>query len=225
MLFNMSPKRKENNLVDKHLFLVMIAYVFYNEEGKKMYKQMKKWLSNEKGFTLVEILVVISIIAILFVTLLPQIDFAGDKARQTGVKTDFHTLQIAGESYMREIAGLKANGQGLNSYLDKGMTIAKNGANLELAKLDPWGKKYDVSIYEAKKVIVVKSAGKDETLGNTDDFTLAVYYTNGIVASCTTGFETNNVLSETVSPANCGKFDVVGGALGTKSPDITPSTP
>ena len=53
-------------------------------------------MTNKKsGFTLVEILVVILIIGLLFVFLVPKIDNATDKARETGIKTDFRSYQTA----------------------------------------------------------------------------------------------------------------------------------
>ena len=60
----------------------------------------------KRAFTLVEILIVVAVIGILFVTLVPRIDFAGDKARETGVKTDFRSFELAAEQLMRENAGV-----------------------------------------------------------------------------------------------------------------------
>ena len=60
----------------------------------------------KRAFTLVEILIVVAVIGILFVTLVPRIDFAGDKARETGVKTDFRSFELAAEQILRENAGL-----------------------------------------------------------------------------------------------------------------------
>lgn len=165
---------------------------------------------NQKGFTLVEILVVISIIAILFVTLLPQIDFAGDKSRQTGVKTDFRTLQTATEAYMRETNANEIHDDALKSFLDKGMKPNSNANGstnpfgLDLAKKDPWGHYYDLFVYQVDQAIVYKSFGKDGVQGGTDNFYLAVYYDKGEIVSCTSGFETNNISTNRISETDCG---------------------
>ena len=66
----------------------------------------KKENQKRKAFTLVEILIVVAVIGILFVALVPRIDFAGDKARETGVKTDFRAFELAAEQILRENAGL-----------------------------------------------------------------------------------------------------------------------
>ncbi len=42
----------------------------------------KNFSERKTAFTLVEILIVVAVIGILFVTLVPRIDFAGDKARR-----------------------------------------------------------------------------------------------------------------------------------------------
>lgn len=179
-------------------------------------------LLNERGFTLVEILVVISIIAILFVTLLPQIDFAGDKARQTGVKTDFHTVQIAAESYLRETAGQDMKISSINSYLDKGMAIFDGTSTtaLNLTKEDPWGTQYEVFVYALDKAIVIKSYGKDGLTTGTDNFLYAAYYDGGEVKSCTKGFETNNVKSEGIVLDNCGTSKADGTDFSTTTGNL-----
>ena len=56
---------------------------------------MKPRIQKRKAFTLVEILIVICVISILFVVLVSRVDFTTDKARNTGVQTDFRAFQTA----------------------------------------------------------------------------------------------------------------------------------
>ena len=65
---------------------------------------------NKKAFTLIELLIVIAIIGILFVVLVSKVDFATDKAKATGVQTDFRSFQLAFEQVSREHAGFSALG-------------------------------------------------------------------------------------------------------------------
>jgi type II secretion system protein G len=55
-----------------------------------------------KGFTLIEILVVIGIIGLLAVFLVPNLLGAQDRAKETAVKAVMHSLQLAVEAYNME---------------------------------------------------------------------------------------------------------------------------
>lgn len=55
-----------------------------------------------KGFTLIEILVVIGIIGLLMVFLVPNLLGARDRAKDAAVKAVMHSTQLAVESYQME---------------------------------------------------------------------------------------------------------------------------
>ena len=65
----------------------------------------KSLMTKKRAFTLIELLIVIAIIGILFVVLVSKVDFATDKAKATGVQTDFRSFQMAFEQVARENAG------------------------------------------------------------------------------------------------------------------------
>ena len=71
---------------------------------------MKKTFRNKKAFTLIELLIVIAIIGILFIVLVSKVDFATDKAKATGVQTDFRSYQVALEQVAKENAGFNTFG-------------------------------------------------------------------------------------------------------------------
>lgn len=192
-----------------------------------MFKLFKN-LRNQKGFTLVEILVVIVIIGILFTVILPRIDFAGDKARQTGVKTDFRTFTVAAEQYFRESAGNGLNYAGFNSFLDEANKLNNPGVYVEGGikqsfKKDPWGKAYDIMFKDldsTKAEIIVVSSGKTggtftSPLANTGDFTLAIYYEQGTIETCTKGFGDADLKLAALND------DVALGAAGNCGKDIS----
>ena len=164
-------------------------------EGKKSDKK--------RAFTLVEILIVVAVIGILFVTLVPRIDFAGDKARETGIKTDFRSFELAAEQLIRENAGLAdfddvealAGENGINMYLDKAIRFKDDG---ECAKEDQWNQPYTVQVIQSADgnpnngAIIFVSNGKDSLIGETgDNYVLVVTYVDGQIESETIGFSTN----------------------------------
>ena len=59
-------------------------------------------MRNKQGFTLIEVLVVISIIGLLSVFLVPSLLGARDRAKEAAVEGVMHTVQIAIEAYQME---------------------------------------------------------------------------------------------------------------------------
>ena len=114
---------------------------------------MKTTFNKKKAFTLIELLIVIAIIGILFIVLVSKVDFATDKAKATGVQTDFRTFQLAFQTVAREH-------QGFSSLVDEDyeqleMAINKNidnklkididtDGNITMANgaTDPWNTPY-----------------------------------------------------------------------------------
>ena len=70
----------------------------------------KSFLTKRKAFTLIELLIVIAIIGILFIVLVSKVDFATDKAKATGVQTDFRSFQVAFDTVAKENAGFNTFG-------------------------------------------------------------------------------------------------------------------
>ena len=158
----------------------------------------------KRGFTLVEILIVVAIIGILFISLVPRIDFAGDKARETGIKTDFRSFELAAEQLIRENAGLAdyddvaelCGDNGINLYLDDALKFDDTGVS---NKDDQWNQPYTVQIIKDAAdsnpnngVLVFISNGKDSVIDDEDDnYAIAITYVNGQIETETVGFSSN----------------------------------
>ena len=90
----------------------------------------KSFMTKKKAFTLIELLIVIAIIGILFIVLVSKVDFATDKAKATGVQTDFRSFQVAFDTVAKENAGFNTfgwdtgdtNGDRVRNSYDKGDT-------------------------------------------------------------------------------------------------------
>lgn len=176
----------------------------------KMNKKGKKSPSvTKRGFTLVEILIVVAVIGILFISLVPRIDFAGDKARETGIKTDFRSFELAAEQLLRENAGLAdfddveelCGDNGINLYLDDALKVEWDATDslAKSAKEDQWNQAYTVQIIKDASdtnpnngVLVFISNGKDSVIDEDDDnYALAVTFVNGQIETETVGFSSN----------------------------------
>ena len=128
--YNKKKNANKNNLL-KILFLEVFI---------KMNCKNKSFMTKRKAFTLIELLIVIAIIGILFIVLVSKVDFATDKAKATGVQTDFRSFQMAFDTVAKENAGFNtfgwdtgdANQNGKRDSYDEGDNgagggIAKNG--------------------------------------------------------------------------------------------------
>ena len=91
----------------------------------------KNFNSKKKAFTLVELLIVIAIIGILFVVLVSKVDFATDKAKTTGVQTDFRSFQVAFETVSRENAGFNSLGWDTGDKADTSLIIGYTYENAD----------------------------------------------------------------------------------------------
>ena len=159
---------------------------------------------HKRAFTLVEILIVVAVIGILFVALVPKIDFAGDKARETGVKTDFRAFSLAAEQLLRENAGISktdtlaklcADNGGINLYLDKALEFSTTGT---CAKADAWNQPYTIQVVKPASGnannggIIFICNGKDSLItGDTDNYAISTVFIDGVIESATSGFSSN----------------------------------
>lgn len=101
------------------------------------------------GFTLLELIVVVTILAILMGVVAPRIMDAPDKARQSRAKADMKALATALQGYKLDNFNYPSTQQGMEALVRKpsGAPEApnwKNGGYLasnEVPK-DPWGRPY-----------------------------------------------------------------------------------
>ena len=94
-------------------------------------------LRNRKGFTLIELMIVVVIIGILAAIAIPNFVAMQDRAKEGSTKANMHTVQLASEDY-----GVRNDGQ----YADDGTTLSVpanfvnpfNSANTDLENKN-WG--------------------------------------------------------------------------------------
>ena len=106
-------------------------------------------MKNQKGFTLIEIMVVVIILGMLAALVLPRIMGQEDKARVEAAKVQIRSLEGALDAYKLDNGFYPATEQGLNALIAKpesGRVPARwrEGGYLKPARIpkDPWGKEF-----------------------------------------------------------------------------------
>lgn len=99
-----------------------------------------------RGFTLIEIMVVVVIIGLLAAFIVPQVMGRVDEARVTKVKGDVQMLETAISMYRLDTARYPTTAQGLAALVTKpeDPTVRnwKPGGYLSRVSKDPWGNEY-----------------------------------------------------------------------------------
>ncbi len=111
------------------------------------------------GFTLIEMIVVLAIIAVVALMILPNIIGRPDQARVTVARTDLRTISAALKVYRLDNGDYPTTNQGLAALVDRPTTppVANNWSEegyLPEVPVDPWGAAY---VYE--------SPGRDGKVG------------------------------------------------------------
>lgn len=100
-----------------------------------------------RGFTLIEILVVVTILGILAALVVPQLMSYPDDARITRAKQDIQTLRTALDLYRMDNFTYPSTEQGLRALVERpsGRPEAPNwraGGYIKELPKDPWGSDY-----------------------------------------------------------------------------------
>ncbi|MCG1041161.1 type II secretion system major pseudopilin GspG [Mycetohabitans sp. B8] len=101
----------------------------------------------QRGFTLIEIMVVIAILGILAALVVPKIMSRPDQARRVAAGQDIHTIMDALKLYRLDNGRYPTQEQGLRALIQKPSTDPvpnnwKEGGYLEKLPNDPWGNPY-----------------------------------------------------------------------------------
>ena len=123
-----------------------------------------------KGFTLIEVLVALTIIGILMTFVGPYILDRPDQARKIKIKNDFLAIETAMELYKLDNGTYPNAANGLIN-----LTRADNSIRryLSVVPTDPWGNKYILEVEPGETNFIIISTGPDGLRSNDtsgDDF-------------------------------------------------------
>jgi general secretion pathway protein G len=130
-------------------------------------------MAGQRGFTLLEIMVVVVILAILAAVAVPQFAGAPDEARSTKAKQDIRAIEAALNMYRLDNYRYPSTEQGLEALVRQpsGNPPAANwrsGGYLARLPEDPWGNAYLYLNPGRNGTIDIYSLGRDGQPGGED---------------------------------------------------------
>ena len=117
----------------------------------------------QRGFTLIEVMVVVVILSILAAIVVPRIMDRPDTARITKAQADIRALESALNLYKLDNHNYPSTDEGLDALVKKGEKAAawKEGGYMDRLPKDPWGKEYQYLSPGAHGSIDIFSLGRD----------------------------------------------------------------
>ncbi|MEW6447054.1 MAG: prepilin-type N-terminal cleavage/methylation domain-containing protein [Bacillota bacterium] len=125
-------------------------------------KRIKRTRGDERGFTLIELMVVLVIIGILVALLLVRLTGRTDPARERAAMSDLRTMKSVIEVYYADNGELPGASNIEAVMKDGGINWSNPGTR------DPWGKGYGYKKIDADSYILI-SKGKDKNKNTADD--------------------------------------------------------
>lgn len=131
-------------------------------------------MRSQKGFTLIEIMVVVVIVGILGALVVPNIMGRTGEARATAAKSDIQSISNALDLYKLDNHAYPSTDQGLDALVNKpsGYPEPKNwNADGYLQRLpqDPWGNEYKYMSPGTQGAFDLYSLGADNREGGEGD--------------------------------------------------------
>ena len=141
--------------------------------------------SSDRGFTLIEMMIVIVVIAILIGALLPQFRGAQDEASEQRARSELRTLATAVESYyIHNSNTLPANLAALTSVNPRIVSRVPNdpfrsGSNAYTYATDANGVYYAIYSYGRDRAVDISGINTSGQMTESGDCTEDVYVSNG----------------------------------------------
>ena len=143
-------------------------------------------MQNQRGFTLIEIMVVVIIIGILAAIVAPNVIGRVDDAQITKAKAEIANIENAMKFYRLDNFAYPSSEQGIDALVtkpaDPNIKNWKKGGYLERVPQDPWGNTYLYLNPGNQGEFDVYTLGRDGRPGGGDQFLVDATVTDRTVA-------------------------------------------
>lgn len=126
----------------------------------------------QRGFTLIEVMVVVVILGILAAIVVPRIMDRPDEARITKARQDIRALEAALNLYRLDNYTYPTTDQGIEALAQKPVPEPprwKEGGYVDRLPMDPWQRPYQYLSPGSRGAIDIYSMGPDGQPGTDDD--------------------------------------------------------
>jgi general secretion pathway protein G len=127
-------------------------------------------MKKEHGFTIIEIMVVVAILAILASVLVPRIMDEPDKARIVKAKQDIRVIESALDLYKLDNFVYPSTEESIDALVTKPGDAPnwKKGGYVKKLPIDPWGNEYQYLNPGEHGEVDIYSLGSDRSPGGQD---------------------------------------------------------
>ena len=139
-------------------------------------RKIKKHKNKRKGFTLVEILVVVVILGLLAALVVPQVVGQGEDAKRTAAAVQIREIENALDIYRLHNGFYPTTEQGLEALVTRPSTNPQprkyvEGGYMKRVPMDPWGNSFIYRSPGEKGMIDIISCGPDGEEGTGNNIT------------------------------------------------------
>jgi general secretion pathway protein G len=127
--------------------------------------------ARQRAFTLVELLLVLSILALLAGLVLPKLTGVGEKAKVKATIGQIGAFKTALDLFEAEVGQYPPSSSGLNDLVNKPRYAKEWHQGLDKVPLDPWGNPY-IYVFPGRhnpNGYDISSMGPDQKAGTSDD--------------------------------------------------------